>query len=481
MKYFLLFLFALLPSFAFSQSDAAALKTLQALSDKSVSFYRQGQTDSANACFEKIAVIYNSLANKQEAIRIVYLPFSIYLYSKSISAKANIMGLSRYTWRDVQKNLSDSDIAIEFIDAPTPRGRFYSAATLCKDDTLPKVTGLFYETQTEKIADIWTKLSPRLTGKKNIYFAPIDILHWMPIEYSPDVDTFRVYRLTTTRELVNGDRSKREFKSAVLFGGIDYGSYDKASSDTARSAKYRGLRYGGPLPYSKDEVDSIGNILHSHRIPYRIVSGKAATETSFKTLSGRAPSILHIATHGFWWNVDKTRKFIRGSASDPSSPSAFSSSSDNSSASALSEEDSILSQSGLLLAGANNTLCGAVASSDNDGILTSREISKMDLHGVDLVVLSGCDTGTGAPMWGEGIYGLQRAFKKAGVNTILMSTNKVDDHATQILMTSFYRHLLAGESKREALIHAQTDVYNYAGGIYKDPKYWLNFILIDAL
>lgn len=444
MKAILLVIFGLFPLLAFPQvsepQDDEAIAALTRLSQESVAYYRAGKTDSANACFEKIAALYNTVHGNKSAAQIVHLPLSIYLYSKSITAKADILGLTNYTWRDVQRSLHDDDIAIEFIDIPTANGRWYSAISLCKGDTLPKVNGMFYETQIHEIANVWEKLSPRLRGKKNIYFAPIDVLHWMPIEYSPDVDTFRVYRLTTTRELVDREKPRREIKSAALFG------------------------YDDQLFYTKDEVDTIGNTLSIHRIPYKIYSDNDATERAFKSLSGNAPTILHIATHGFVWNGNKGNNILESNTTG------------------ISEEDSILNLSGLLLASSRNNLRGdSTMGSTDDGFLTSREISELDLHGVDLVVLSGCDTGIGAPMWGEGIYGLQRAFKKAGAKTILMSTNRVDDRATELLMCNFYRHLLSGETKRDALFHAQSDVCNYEGGIYSAPKYWMNFILIDAL
>ena len=75
----------------------------------------------------------------------------------------------------------------------------------------------------------------------------------------------------------------------------------------------------------------------------------------------------------------------------------------------------------------------------------------------------------------EGVFGLQRAFKKAGVQTLVMSLWKVHDAATSLMMRTFYENLLAGKSKREAFATAQQTVK----AEYKDPYYWASFIMLD--
>ena len=80
-----------------------------------------------------------------------------------------------------------------------------------------------------------------------------------------------------------------------------------------------------------------------------------------------------------------------------------------------------------------------------------------------------------------GVYGLQRGFKKAGANTILMSLDRVDDEATQILMVEFYRNLLEGKSKRQSLKDSQNHLRQIEKGKYDDPKYWASFIMLDGL
>ena len=96
----------------------------------------------------------------------------------------------------------------------------------------------------------------------------------------------------------------------------------------------------------------------------------------------------------------------------------------------------------------------------------------------DLVVLSACETALGN-VRPDGVFGLQRAFKLAGVKSLIMSLWKVDDDATQLLMTAFYQNYLSGMSKREALLAAQKCVMNTPG--FENPYNWAAFILLDGL
>ena len=125
------------------------------------------------------------------------------------------------------------------------------------------------------------------------------------------------------------------------------------------------------------------------------------------------------------------------------------------------------------MSGANIALKkGANLKDVEDGILTAQEISTLDLRGLELAVLSACQTGIG-DIAGDGVFGLQRGFKKAGANTLLMSLWKVDDNATHLLMTEFYKNLLAGESKFESLRKAQKYVRDYEEEIEITPnKRW---------
>jgi CHAT domain-containing protein len=131
-----------------------------------------------------------------------------------------------------------------------------------------------------------------------------------------------------------------------------------------------------------------------------------------------------------------------------------------------------LMKSGLLLAGANNSNFDI---GDNDGNLTSLEISELDFSNVDLVLLSACETGLGDILGSEGVFGLQRAFKLAGVQSLIVSLWQVPDKETSDLMYKFYFYYLEGDSKREALRKAQ----NHIRSKYTNPYYWAGFELIE--
>ncbi|HXI04696.1 MAG TPA: CHAT domain-containing protein, partial [Candidatus Saccharimonadales bacterium] len=97
--------------------------------------------------------------------------------------------------------------------------------------------------------------------------------------------------------------------------------------------------------------------------------------------------------------------------------------------------------SGLAMAGANAQRTGA---DGEDGVLTAEEIASLDLSGVDLAVLSACDTGVGTIMAGEGVFGLRRAMQVAGVRSLVLSLWSVDDESTRRWMEAFYEGMLSG-------------------------------------
>ena len=134
----------------------------------------------------------------------------------------------------------------------------------------------------------------------------------------------------------------------------------------------------------------------------------------------------------------------------------------------------------MLFAGANTVLSNsnrsAIPNDSEEGILTAKEISRLDFKGLDLVVLSACQTGLGE-VTSEGVFGLQRGFKKAGAQTIIMSLWNVSDKATQLLMTEFFKNLSAGMTKRAAFVAAQSVVRKK----YEHPGLWAAFVMIDGI
>jgi CHAT domain-containing protein/lipopolysaccharide biosynthesis regulator YciM len=187
----------------------------------------------------------------------------------------------------------------------------------------------------------------------------------------------------------------------------------------------------------------------------RLLTGRQATESAIKKIDG--PSILHIATHGFFLadpaEKDANQYPTKGYRGVQASANA----------------ENPLLRSGLALAGANLSHTGP-----EKGILTALEASTLNLWGTKLVTLSACDTGVGQIRNGEGVYGLRRAFVLAGAESVVMSLWPVSDYATREMMSSYYKGLRKGLGRGEAL--RQTKLAMLKRKDRHHPFYWASFI-----
>ena len=406
-------------------------------------------------------------------------------------------------WTDVQRCLQKGDAAIEFVAFPlTADSAMYAAYVVRKDDKAPVFVPLFEQKQIiyntievlssapEMSALLWKPLAPYLDNVKNIYFSPCWLLNSIPIESLPGwdgkgwvSDRWKLFRLSSTRELVK----KREGVSgydAVVYGGLKYNtSVEELVRDAQRYPEVRqrggmfipvdslGIRGNqiAELPATAFEAKEVADVMNNARLGVhaQVFEGTAGTEASFKALSGKKKRIIHVATHGFYYLENEVRQsHVTGLL-----PSAIERQKN--------AEDKALTRSGLILAGANNRLQQkTIPEGVEDGILTAQEIAMLDLRGLDLVALSACQTAQG-DINGEGVFGLQRGFKKAGAGSILMSLWKVDDEATSLLMTEFYKQWINGLSKHDALEKAKMVVRGHQG--WSNPNYWAAFVLLDGL
>lgn len=412
-------------------------------------------------------------------------------------------------WEDVQKRLGDNDIAIEFLDFPieNTNSTMYVALTIKKEYDSPHMVKLFEEKQLKAIPEedyythtnvsnlVWKPLETELRDVKNIYFAPSGELNRIGIEYFPISNTenisdvYTLHRLSSTRQLAI-IQDKPDGKNTILYGGINYDEKptsivpDSTSVDgtVLRSAFSRAnvdsLSLRSSFDYlegTKREADMIAKDMKQHRVPYVYYSGIDGSEESFKNLDGTRPKMMHIATHGFYYTKTETEnlQFVRHEIE------LMDNGTQNTD---LFIEDKPMTRSGLLFSGSNRVFRHEqIPEGEEDGILTAQEISTLDLRGLDLVVLSACQTGLGEISSGEGVFGLQRGFKNAGAKTILMSLDKVDDEATRILMVEFYRNLMNGKTKLQSLKEAQQYLRKVDNGKYNAPKYWAPFIMLDGL
>jgi CHAT domain-containing protein len=115
-----------------------------------------------------------------------------------------------------------------------------------------------------------------------------------------------------------------------------------------------------------------------------------------------------------------------------------------------------LVMTGLVFAGANRT------DTPGRGIVTGEALVDLDLSGLELAVLSACETGLGDVAGGEGTFGLQRAFHLAGTRDVVASLWKVPDRPTAALMALFYQNFWDRDLPPvEALRQAQLEIYRH--------------------
>ena len=411
----------------------------------------------------------------------------------------------RTNWKDIRDKLKDGELSVEFVefyDTCSIQNRIYYALVINKYSDSPELVPLCMEQQIHEVIKsdnlgglyrlIWNPILQKNKNVNTLFFSPAGILNNIAIEYA-DInehenisDKYSLYRLSSTREIV--DNQENACKTAALYGGLDY-SVDtdvllaqnvRSGVEAYSSVMYRGLSDSlsvrnsfEPLNNTKTEIAEIDKTLKKGNVTVSMYSDTFGTEESFKALSGKGMNLIHLATHGMYIGASEAeskKKEINLS---------FIQLDDNGGDQI--QEDKSLSRSFLVMSG-GDMLPSHKEVPDNleDGILTASEISKLDLRGLDLVVLSACQTALG-DVDNEGVYGLQRGFKKAGAKTMLMSLDKVDDEATKILMVEFYKNLMSGKTKHQSLKDAQKYLRRYDNGKYNKPEYWASFIMLDGM
>lgn len=396
----------------------------------------------------------------------------------------------------VREHLGYRDIAVEFlaVENVDDEDSCYYALTLKHNDSIPHIYKICSNIELRDICQqplgtlynkVWGTLSNELQGVSNVYFAVDGDFHKIPIEYYPDhegkslFDKKQCFRLSSTREIVKQKTvHPQKIKDVVIYGDIDYDYCENLEDSVAVQdevdyvehvdsvdAERGALDLFLPLKGTKYEMEQITAILKKKGLTPICRRGEEATEESVKALSYNSPTWLHIGTHGFY-----SAEPVTYDENDK----------DEEHAEYQSTEENVLSKSAMVFAGANNTLLEGNSDSNHDGFLTAYEMSTLDLAHTDLVVMSACESGLG-DIGSEGVFGLQRGVKKAGVNSILMTLNKVNDHATTLFMVKFYQGLIDGLSKNRALLEAQKYLKNAEGGKWNDMKYWASFVLLDGL
>ncbi|NND34327.1 MAG: CHAT domain-containing protein [Saprospiraceae bacterium] len=305
---------------------------------------------------------------------------------------------------------------------------------------------------------IWAPLHPYLEDIEMIHLSPEGLLHQIAFggllydekESKTLLERFDFNYYSNLRDFVFNQSSANEISSIYLVGDPDFGEAIDKNSETTGD-------YFFPLPETSREINQINALLQSRDIQVAFSRGADASEDHFyMLLDSLRPTILHLATHGFFFAKDTSIRIPRTLGQR------------------IRNAALPLMRSGIVLSNVNMAWStDTLFSSGQDGVVTAQEIADLDLSGTRLVALSACETGRGAIADGEGVFGLQRAFKMAGSTELLISLWDVPDEATSELFVHFYKYLLEGLTTNEALMQAQRTIKLQ----YPDPYYWAAFVL----
>lgn len=396
------------------------------------------------------------------------------------------------TWEDVRDALKEDEAAVEIIRFRYfERGwdnQIFYAALIVTDETRDHPDIVFLNKGNEledkfssnyrksikfrldddySYESFWKKIDEKLGHKTSIYVSPDGVYNRINMnslqkedgKYVLDEKYIRV--VTNTAELIPGkvEKQKDERKDgAFLFGYPEFKMTGKKKGDKSELDVNDTLRSPTipALPGTKDEIEKIGSILKKKKVRTELFMQEKATEKKVKEINN--PFLLHIASHGYFLSdLQLTRR-----------SKAFGVDIDQA-------HSNPLLRSGLLFSGAANYLTDyEVKEEEENGILTAFEAMNLNLEKTNLVVLSACETGLGEVQNGEGVYGLQRAFRVAGAKNIIMSLWKVDDKTTQMLMTNFYENWVSGMDFMEAFKNAQLKLKEK----YPHPYFWGAFVIV---
>ncbi len=386
------------------------------------------------------------------------------------------------TWRQVKSALGPKEAAAEILRVriidPHARGLesdsvVYAVLQVTSESETPKLHIVSNGNQLEKhfllnyrnstlfrVEDrlsydqFWLPLKKQLAGIQRFFLSLDGVYNQInlntlrnPMTNQYVIDELHLVYLTNTSDLLRKEertiemtavlvgRPLYDFEATEEMGAVkkEYGTRNVINEElmTFKEQEFE------DLPGTEAEISMIEPILKEHNLHTEVYKGQNALEENIKHI--HHPSILHIATHGF---------FVDNAASTVSP----------------------MIRSGIVLAGVKNDHAGQ---GHDDGILTAYEATNLDLEGTSLVVLSACQTGLGEVRNGDGVYGLQRAIVVAGAQNLIMSLWKVDDEATAELMASFYGNW-TGRNNANEFRNAQINMRMK----YPQPFYWGAFVML---
>ncbi|TAF34473.1 MAG: CHAT domain-containing protein [Cytophagales bacterium] len=324
--------------------------------------------------------------------------------------------------------------------------------------TFQKNAVLFQQEDEESYAQFWKPIAEALQQNriKKVYFSPDGVYNQISMNtlYNPEsqkylLNEINLHIVTSTKDILAFGKSESKTLRAELLGYPIY-DFETPNADEARQREleadttraFANFQKVSLLPGTKTEVENISGILKTKNYDLEVLIEGNATEENIKKVKN--PKILHLSTHGFFISKAEKNRNVNP-----------------------------MLRCGLLFAGVSDYVRAELKPEREDGVLTALEAANLDLDETDLVVLSACETGLGDVEAGEGVYGLQRAFKVAGAKTIVMSMWKVDDTVTQKLMTLFYQKFAQYNHARKAFKEAQAEIKKQ----YPQPYYWGAFVM----
>jgi len=307
---------------------------------------------------------------------------------------------------------------------------------------------------------VWDPVQAEVGTAKLVLVVPDGDLNLIPFGGLPDGKGYLVehgpviHILSSERDLIPADAATK--KAGLLAVGspqfdlaVDNESASAMLEDQPQSSlrdatvacdQLRSLQFR-PLPGSAREVSDIDTAWRrwNHGEAASLITGAEATRDRFLVEAERN-RVLHVATHAF----------VLGKGCGNGNP---------------------LLHSGLVFAGANQ--------GHEAAILTAQQIASLDLNGVDWAVLSACNTGNGVLQDGEGVLGLERAFRVAGAHSIVMALWPVDDEATRRFMRELYAQRLGRHaSTADAVWNSSRTLLleRRAAGKSTHPWYWAGIV-----
>lgn len=398
---------------------------------------------------------------------------------------------NKATYFDVKNSLKRNEFAVEFIDFDYYEGinsykRFYYALIispnsspsyvyLCSENQLKEILSDNIDNQEKGIAHLYGSNKNQDNRLYNLIWKPLEKSFYSydykkkpVIFYSPSgllnkvsfsalrnekgflMEQYNLNQVSATSNLLNKSTVVVDsIKTIGLVGGIDYGNKNYEWNYLEGSAK---------------EVENISTSLKIKSINISLLKGKKATKKNF-SLTIANKDIVHIATHGYFKEENNIFEYPTEQGKVSLKPNYTQRSSFENKL--FSFKDPLL-RTGLVFAPNLND------DSEQSIELNGIEITQLNFERTKLVVLSACETGLGDIKGMQGVYGLQRAFKLAGVEKMVISLWKVPDKETQEFMERFYTLLFEEKLVSLAFKRTQQEMsQKYA------PYYWASFILLD--